>query len=336
MGKGDTQRLLIDRVVGEARKEHLDARSAFRLWDEPAVRWDEHRDIDPDAMARVFAQGRRDAHPFWRLVLAVGRVNLAGEPTDEHLLAPHLSAVARATRTVALWVQNGWESLVARGCTTAPDRFKLEVGTVADRMVGDLAHVRQAIAACGMIGRYPSVRRAADGERLERADIVARECVHVAARAADYADQALRSVTEAGFVRVHHLGDATRRLLNAGRLEYVRARYNPHPMLAPVGPLPFVLNGWIEGESPAVVQAGLARTFALSRVTEFPDEPAVLNGVLADWCEEHGEGSQKSPAVVTDLRGAINSAHCPSCVLAEYWSLRGGVRFSPLPEGPGW
>ncbi len=331
MKHGESQRRRLSRVVGAARTEHLDARHGFRVWNEHVPHWGENRDIDPDEMARVFSHGRRDTHPFWRLVLAVGRVNLAGEPTDEHLLAPHLATVARATMTVATWVQVGFENLVMRGSTTPPDAFRVEVGAIIDRLVLDLVHVRMAISACGMVGRYPSARRVPDGEQWVNDDAVARHCANAALRAAGYADQALRCIAEAGHARVYQLTEDTRKLLNASRLEYVSARHRPHPMLAPVGPLPFVLCGWIENESPSAVRAGLARTFALSRGTEFPDTPAVMNGVLADWLEEKATGPQ---TVIDDLRGEIASAHCPSCTLAEYWDNLDASQ-NPL-LGPGW
>ena len=341
MSHGDGQRRALSRAAAAARRHYEDAAHQFRTA-QSAARTDRPFLPPGDWLARDFlrADGRnRDRHFVWGYVLAAGRAVCAGQSVAGWGFLGEAPQLAHALRALARCHRGRLEQLVI-GIYEEPPRADYEGAAVHnfDELVRDALDLRWAHAGASYLNDYQSYRLERDMRRM--GDVIYTEsfCRHLHHEAGvewDRADGLLRELVVVQRSRAPAgLTEDTRQRLWAERFGYAVKRYErpDGPALRyGTGLLPFVMEGTFEGEDPAWVRAGLARTAALARGAGgdfgFGEKATVPNGVLADWCEEKGYGPK---CLLEDLRAAVDVTYCPTYEAAEY--LR-----SFQPEfGPGW
>lgn len=234
-----------------------------------------------------------------QLIWLVGRAKRAGLPDG-------------ATRSALFFLPQDWgQWLAGEGAallnvieymagTTASPTLGMTVGDNYPALVGQLLNARRQLWwATGALAARPTQFVAAAPFTAvpppPRDDAAATEML---------ADRCLRGLARAAAAILDcrpATRDPLRRSFAESRLELLAGgRYQPPPA-------GHFLDGSFEGLDPRDVRADMARVHALAN-SPFPADPAVSNGVLADWWQDQG----LNPAVAADLLARPDATNHPS------------------------
>jgi hypothetical protein len=300
---GHRERRVLWQLAADVRREYREARDR-------AEQWDARQSLAPDIMVQNFMvqnffRGQGNWHPLWSLAWATGRldgIGGIGEFDRDRTLGAYMALLAECLKRATDQLVNRLRYFTQWGSPPNNDLlFQEAVYREIDGLAVAIIHaglIRDGLRAAGA-PLYRLYRASLTDARLESAAAYNLERAECDFREIE---DRLGALADTFVFQWHSYTSTTLRLFSTTRLLRVAGRYR-------VGTLPVLLSGRFDGLPTASVCSGLARTYALSLGTEFPDAPAVMNGVLADYLEDKDQGP---PEMIADLRKDVTGLYCPS------------------------